>query len=353
VLTHAPDHAAAAAGLALVFVMRYLGDRHDDVWLRKAQASAQQALRLGDQLALTHAASGWVLDSQGKFDQALAEHAQALRLDPGHFFGWYGQVATLRHARRYAEARARIAMAMARFPRERVFTDEAGTIAYEQADYAGAERAFRRSIALQPDTVVSYANLNAALLRQNRDDEALQVLQQGLQVRPSASLYTNLGNALFLRQDYLGAAAAFENAVSPTRGNSADYVNWANLGDTLNWIPGREQQARAAYDKARALLAPRLLRSPADVLLVSRMGLYAARSGAAAEALALSARALQLAPNSADVQFRAALAYELLHKRPEALVAVANARRLGYPAKFIEAEPDLVALRRDQHYRPD
>jgi serine/threonine-protein kinase len=32
---------------------------------------------------------------------------------------------------------------------------------------------------------------------------------------------------------------------------------------------------------------------------------------------------------------------------------VANARRLGYPAKFIEAEPDLVALRRDQHYRPD
>lgn len=353
VLAHVPDHAAAAAGMALVFVMRYLGDGHDEVWLQKAQASAQQASQLGDQLALAHVASGWVLDSQGKFHQALAEHAQALRLDPGTFFGWYGQITTLRHARRYAEARARVAEAMARFPHERAFTDEAGSIAYEQADYAGAERAFRRSIVLQPDTAVSYANLNAALLRQNRDDEALQVLQQGLQVRPSASLYTNLGNALFLRQDYLGAAAAFENAVSPTRGNCANYANWANLGDTLNWIPGREQQARAAYDKARALLAPQLQRAPNDVLLVSRMGLYAARSGAAQQALGLSARALQLAPNSADVQFRAALTYELLGRREVALLAIANARRLGYPAKFIEAEPDLVALRRDQHYRAD
>jgi tetratricopeptide (TPR) repeat protein len=353
ILAHSPDHAAAAAGMAMVYIDRYLSDRRDETWLQKAQASAQQARQRDDQLALGHAATGWVLDSQGHPGAALAEHAQALRLDPANFFAWFGRVAALRHAHRYDETRTALAEAMARYPSERVFTDEAGVLAYDQADYPGAERAFRRSIALQPDAVISYANLNAALLRQNRDDEALRVLQQGLQVRPSARLYTNLGNALFLRQDYAGAAAAFDNAVSPTRGNPSDYVNWANLGDTLNWIPGREAQARAAYDRARTLLAPLLQRAPNDVLLVSRMALYAARSGAAAEARALAQHALRLAPDNADVQFRAALAYELLGERGAALAAVGNARRLGYPAKFIEAEPDLVALRRDQHYRPD
>jgi serine/threonine-protein kinase len=353
VLAHVPDHAAAVAGLSLVYSERYLSDRRDEIWLQKAQASAQQARQLDDQLALGHAATGMVLARKGKVDAALAAFAQALHVDPGNFFAWYGQVETLRAARRFDAARARLAEAVVRFPRERAFSDETGLLAYDQADYPAAERAFRRSIALQPDAVNAYANLNAALLRQDRQDDALRVLQQGLQIRPSANLYTNLGNALFLRQDYVGAAAAFENAVSPMRGNPAEYVNWANLGDTLNWIPGREQEARAAYDKARKLAEPLLKRAPRDVVLVSRMALYAARSGAAVQAADLLQRALNLAPNSAEVQFRAGLAYELLGRRQDALTAIAHARRLGYPATFIDAEPDLVALRRDQHYRPD
>ena len=199
----------------------------------------------------------------------------------------------------------------------------------------------------------SYINLASVLMRQNRLDDALRVLQQGLQVRPSANLYANLGNILFLRGDYVGAASAFENAVSPTRGAPGYYLNWANLADTLLWIPGRREEARQAYDKARRLLAERLERSPNDVLLVSRMGLYAARSGHKDEARALMTRALTLAPGSADVQFRAGLAFELLGDRKQALAAIAAALRLGYPTKYVEAEPDLVALRRDPEYHAE
>ncbi|MCS0599079.1 serine/threonine-protein kinase [Massilia agri] len=350
ILERQPDSAAAAAGLSITYALRYQTDKGDETWLQRADASAQRAAQLNEQLALSHVARAWVLFNQGKREEALGAHAEALRLDPNNFFAWYGQVATLRRMHRYDDARARLAEAFVRFPRERAFTDELGAIEYEQADYPAAERAFRRSIALQPDAVLAYSNLNAALLRQNRDDEALRVLQQGLQIRPSAKLYTNLGNALFLRQDYVGAAAAFENAVSPTRGSPGEYQLWANLADTLNWIPGREAQARAAYEKARELLAPRLARAPNDVLLVSRMGLYAARTRALDDAATLLPRALALAPNSADVQFRAALAYELLGQRDAALVAIQHARRLGYPVKFIDAEPDLVALRRDERY---
>ncbi len=353
VLKRSPDNAAAAAGMSLVHALRYGSDRKDDTWLRKADAGAQQALKLNDQLALGYIAQGWVRDMQGRGDDAMAAYERALRLDPSNFFAWYGKVEALRHARRYADARQNIAEAIRRFPRERVFLDALGAVHYEQGDLSAAEQAFRGSIALQPDAVTAYANLTAVLMRQNRADEALRTLQQGLQVRPSASLYGNLGNILFLQGDYVGAADAFEHAVSPTHGAPGSYLNWANLADTLLWIPGRGDDARRAYDKARRLLAERLAQSPDDVVLVSRMGLYSARSGHKDEARTLMNRALALAPGNADVQYRAGLAFELLGERKQALEAISAARRLGYPAKYVEAEPDLVDLRRDPDYHAD
>jgi eukaryotic-like serine/threonine-protein kinase len=353
ILAHTPDNAAAVAGISLIYSLRYASDRQDETWLQKAEAGAQQALKLNDQLALAQVAIAAAGAAQGRFDDAVAACEQALRLDPANYFAWYVKAETLRHARRYQEARATLAEATRRFPRERVFLDELGSVEYEQAQYAAAEQVFRRSIGLEPDAVIAYANLSAALMRQNRAEDAARVLQQGLQLRPNARLYTNLGNILFLRGDYVGAADAFENAVSPLHGDPGSYFKWANLGDTLLWIPGRAQEARQAYDKARQLLAPRLERAPNDVVLVSRMSLYTARAGDKANALDLVTRAVKLAPDSADVQFRAGLTYELLGQRAPALAAITKALSLGYPLKYVEAEPDLVALRRDPAYHAD
>jgi serine/threonine-protein kinase len=350
ILVHTPDNAAAVAGISLIESLRYASDRQDETWLQKADAGAQQALKLNDQLALAQVASAAARAGKGRFDDAIAACSQALHLDPANFFALYVKAETQRHARRYREARATLAEAMGRFPRERVFLDELGSIEYEQAHYAVAEQVFQRSIALEPDAVIAYANLSAALMRQGRADDAARVLQQGLQLRPNARLYTNLGNILFLRGDYVGAADAFENAVSPLHGDPGSYFKWANLGDALLWIPGRAQEARQAYDKARRLLAPRLARAPKDVVLVSRMSLYTARAGDKTSAFNLVERAVNLAPDSADVQFRAGLTYELLGKRASALAAITRALHLGYPLKYIEAEPDLVALRRDPNY---
>ena len=349
-LDHNADSAAAVAGMSLIHRFRYLSDAEDALWLQKADAAAQQAMRLNDQLALSQAAHALVLDAQGRSADALAASERALSLDPLEFFGWHAKLTALRKLRRYDDARATAEQAMQRFPQERVFADHLGTVFFEQGDYAAAERAFRLSLSIQPDAVYAYANLFGALMRQNRTDAALQALQQGLQIRPSARLFNNLGNAFFMKGDYVSAAAAFENAVSPQKGNPADYLMWANLADTLLWIPGRERQARDAYERARQLLAPRLARSPDHAVLVSRMGLYSARAGDKAKAEALSRRAVELAPDSADVRFRAGLGYELIGNREAALAEITRARALGYPAKFIEAEPDLIALRRDSKY---
>lgn len=350
ILERDPGHAAAAAGLSLAYSLRYYSDKRDEAWLRLADASAQQALRNDDQLALAHAALAWVSEHRGRFDLALQQGEKALSLDPRSLFALRGRADLLIRMKRYPEALAAIDQALLVYPRERLFHDLLGKLRFRQNDYAGAERAFRRSIELEPDAVYAYANLDAALLHQNRGDEALQVLQQGLQIRPNSRLYGNLGTALFERGDYGGAAAAFEHAVSSDKGSPQQYLNWANLADTLRWIPGRQQASQQAYRQAAELLAPLLARIPDDVTLVSRMGLYRAKLGEHEIAAELTARALRATPPSADVQFRAAIAYEVGGRREQALAQLLQAKASGYPLNLIDTEPDLIALRRDPRY---
>lgn len=202
---------------------------------------------------------------------------------------------------------------------------------------------------MDPDASRVYANLSAALVRLDRSDEALHTLQQGLRVAPNGALYTNLGDALFKRGDYARAARAFEQAASGARGNPNDYLKWANLADTLTWIPGRADEARRAYQRAMRLLAPLAERYPDDPTFLSRMGLYAAHIKDDS-ALEWIARGIKRAPDSPDVRFRAAVASELAGRRDLAMTHLGHAMQAGYPVKLIESEPNLIALRRDARY---
>lgn len=349
ILKREPHHAAAAAGMSLTYSMRYIGDGRDENWLQKAAAGAQMALQENDQLALAHTAQAWVLALQGHGEAALRTVERALLLDPRDLLALNAKANILLRMRRNDAVQQLINDAALRFPGERMFADLAGILLFQRGDYAGAEREFRRSLQLESDTPQAYANLSAALLRQNRSDEALQVLQRGLQVRSSGMLYSNLGTALFARGDYAGAASAFKHAVSANKGGPQDYLRWANLADTLRWLPGKEHDARQAYQRAIQLLKPILERQPDDPTYITRMAIYAAHVGEK-DAADRADHGASLAPDNPDVHFRAALANELSGRRQPALVHLARAHALGYPTALIASEPDLMALRRDPRY---
>jgi len=350
ILESQPNHAAAAAGLALAYALRYVGDRGDASWLQRADASAQRALELDDQLALGYAAKSYVRWQQNRNEESLQFAQQSLKLDPSNLFALNTRNGVLIYMQRYIEEEQSIKAASELRPTERLFIEQLGELRLRQNDYAGAEQAFRRSIQIEPDAIYAYANLSNVLIRQGREAAALQVLQQGLQVRPDGLLYSNLGTALFSRGDYTGAAKAYEHAVSVSKGNSVAYLRWANLGDTLRWIPGRERDSQHAYRKAAALLKPRLERTPNDITLMSRMGLYAAKMGDKETALTLSRQAVEAKPDSSDIRFRAAVAYEIIGQRNAALTEINSAQELGYSTKLIGTEPDLLGLRSDPRF---
>ncbi|AYM77792.1 serine/threonine-protein kinase [Janthinobacterium agaricidamnosum] len=351
VLKHSPHNAAAAAGLSLAYSLRYIGDGRDDTWLQRADASAQQALMSDNQVALAHVAHAWVLDLQGKQDAAMQATAIALNLDPHNMLGLAGKARLLIQASKFDLAQVTLDKAIEIYPRERLFPLLLGMMRYRQTDYAMAEQAFRTSIKLDPQSSNAYAYLNAVLLRQNRNDEALQVLQQGLQLQPHWELYSNLGTSLFAKGDYLGAVQAFENAVSSNKGGPGIYMLWANLADAQRWIPAQAAASKKSYQRAVTLLKPILARQPDNATFNSRMALYSAYLGEKKYAMERMRQAISIAPDSADVHFRAALTHELLGNRTEAIQAVLHASKLGYPINLIDSAPDLLNLRRDARYQ--
>jgi len=351
IIEHSPEHAGANAGLSLAFTSRYFGKNRDETWLKRADIAAKQALAADDQLALAHVAHAWVLEQQGKRDTALQEIATALNLEPDNPLGLYGKARLLMHAQQFKPAQVIVEKAMALYPNDTTFVSILAIMHYDLGNYLEAEKLFRVIIKMAPQDTSAYAYLSATLERLDRSDEALQVLQQGLRIKPDWELYTNLGNALFNRGDYLGAVQAFKNAVSDDKGSPGNYLLWANLADAQRWVPSQIELSRDSYRRAITLVKVMLQHSPNDSVMNSRLALYYAYAGLHADALKHVAHAISLAPNLPDIHFRATLTYELIGQRSEAIAALKRALKLGYPLNLIESAPDLLKLRRDARYQ--
>ncbi|HEY0892023.1 MAG TPA: protein kinase [Cellvibrio sp.] len=345
-----PENAAAIAGLSIAYHLRYQSDREDELWQQKAFASAEQAIKLNPDLAISQIALGFALLGQGNPEKAVVASELALSLDPNNIFSWLLKAKILNKLEKTAEAIQFAELALKKFPDHQTFTDLIGSIYTDLGQYSDAERAFKASIEIQPDSIYSYANLSVVLLEQGRTDEALSVIQRGLQIKPNAWLYTNLGTLYFYKGQYLAAAEAFEKAVAPSYGGAMEYQNWINLADTLLWIPGRKHEADKCYRKAISLLKPIITRNPADAELASKMAVYRARVGDMEISKSLLATLVQKPVSSPAIIFRVGLAYELIGERAKALERITKAHELGYPIFLIESDPDLESLRRDNQY---
>lgn len=126
---------------------------------------------------------------------------------------------------------------------------ERGLAALREGRMADAERALRRALGADPDSVDAMQALGTALTAQGRAGEALGFLDRARALRPSPAVLHNRALALFQMQRFAEAQGDLEAAVAQA---PAQHASWNLLGSVRAAL-GDAQRASEAYARALEL----------------------------------------------------------------------------------------------------
>jgi serine/threonine-protein kinase len=319
----------------------------DPQWVRLSTEAARRALELNSDLAVAHLAQGYLDLDSGRYADAESRFKRAADLDPMSPLPHIGLAYRYAGEKRDPEGESALRRAVELRGSDWRPNSELADFRFRRGRYEDAAASWEAARTLAPDNILVLRSLGAAFHMAGRSDEAAASLQRALEVRPTASIYTNLGTVRFYQGRYADAAAAFEKAVELGANSS---LNWGNLGDAYRWAPGRRSESIAAYKRAIALLQPDLTRKPEDVDLRTRLATYLAKSGQTAAALETIARFDESATLTPQMLFRLTVVTELAGDRARAIRLIERALKAGYPLKEISNEPELTALRADARF---
>jgi len=315
ILADDPSHAAARAGLAFAIFREYTHLERDPALLQRAKAHAEAALREDEHLALANIAVAWAAEYEGDFDRAHEHLDVADILDAENIFALEGRYRAFIGQGQFEKVASTIKTSIQAYPDYALFYAYRGAYFSDiEGDFSEAEIAYRKAIELAPDNPRTYAELAHSLHSQDRTDEAVAVIQEGLRVSETSLLYNNLGTYLFFQGQYSLATTAFEKTLE-LDGNTHNYLYWANLGDAYRWSQGKKDEAASSYRRALQLLQVDLDLYPNRVNLISRAAMFNAKLGNLDEARDYMG-AISLTPDSPSIQlYRAVVTYEILSER--------------------------------------
>jgi eukaryotic-like serine/threonine-protein kinase len=326
-----PAYARAYAGLGEAHRRSY--DRtHERDWIERARDACQRAIATNDKIAAGHGCLGHVFFSIGSYEDALKEYQRALDIDPTNDDFRREASRVQERLGRSADAENMLKEAVRLRPQYWANYNGLGGFYFNQTKYAEAADMYAQVIKLAPDTTWGYTNLGAAYIKLGRYDEAIPMLERGVSIRPTALAYSNLGTTYFQRRRFPEAAATFEKA---TKLDEKNYALWGNLGDAYYWAPGKRDQSSSPYRIAIALGEEALKVNPNDAVLLSRLAQYRAMVGEKNNALSYLKVALNIAPNDAEVRFKAALIYNQFKEDDQTLDWLEKAVKAGYSVTTI------------------
>lgn len=197
-LVHAPDDAEAHGllGQSLVYQARYA----------EAQAAAEAGLKSMPDAEWLHRMRSITLRHQGRLDEALEAADTALRCDPDEAYAHYARSTALEALRRLDEAEASARTALELSPEDARFHRQLGDVLLER-DPAGAERAYRDSLRLEPHSAVALNNLGVAMEKQHRLAEAATAYKSAILADPTFQLAKD--NARSAVRQHLKVGAGF------------------------------------------------------------------------------------------------------------------------------------------------
>jgi eukaryotic-like serine/threonine-protein kinase len=334
-----PNFALAYAGIADAS-LRMWDTKRDRFWADKAQHAALQAEQLNDQLPEVHFALGSVYNATGRVAEAVQELERAIQLQPNSDEGYRRLgFAYLQNGRKADAIQAyQKAVEIDQF----YWANEEGLgEAYlDTGDYARALLAFRRVTDLEPNNPIGYEDVGAVYFRQGKYRDCLPQYQKALELDPSYDNYSNLGTAYFYLKRYNEAVTMFEKAVAASPNQQ---LAVGNLADAYRWS-GQREKANATYDRAIALGFKDLQVNPRNAEVMNDMAVYYAKKGDSAQALKFVRSARSVNGDNVLYIYTEGVVQAIAGHTPEALKALEEAFRKGFPTSDAQNDPELKGL---------
>jgi serine/threonine protein kinase/Flp pilus assembly protein TadD len=328
------------AALARAYLGKYQITRQPQLATAASQA-ADRALKADPQSIDVNITLGELWRRTGRYQDSANAFIRVLSQQPNDAEATLGLARTYTASGDLKNAEASFKRAIALQPNYWAGYNHLGAFYYGQGRSEDARGQFQQVVRLLPDSPWGYNNLGGVLQRLGRYDEAVRVFQQAIARTPTAQGYSNLGTSLYFLGRYTEAAQAFQKA---TELIPHECLYWRNLGDAYRWMPGKEADARRAYERALSTCDDAIAVNAADAAAYSSRGTAFAKLGRKREANASILRALELEPRAADYLYDAAVVANIAGDEDETLARIEQAIRFGaYPGNF-RRDPEFANL---------
>ena len=346
VVNKEPQFAPAWADLGRANFMQFWQLR-DNRYVEPTRSACFRALALNHELDTAHVTLGMLYTQMGQYELATQELSDALNLNSrnAEVYSALGELHF--HQGRTNDSEAAYRKSVELSPENWRLASEFGYYCLREGKFALAAEQFEKAVSLTPDNARAQNNLGYSYWRLGRLPEARASLEKALRLEPGASRYLNLGHVLQDQGNYPEAAGMYQKAIDIDK---SSYLAWGLLASMYARTGKSQAQVREAYSRAISLAEDlRKQRKNQPGLLADLGGFYAAL-GNESQGAPLLRQAAALAPDDPAVLYEAAVGFESLHHRDEALEWLRQALARGYSRTLLERDPTLALLRTDKRY---
>ncbi len=180
--------------------------------------------------------------------------------------------------------------------------------------------------------------------RQSRWPKCIEEFHKALKIKPTGSVYSNLGTALFVTGQYKEAAAMYQRAVEM---NPEKYWLIGNMADAYRHS-NQYEKAQEAYDHAIELASQRLQVNPQKAAVLGDLASYYAKKGGLAgldEARRRIAEARSIDKHDNALMYIEGVIYAIGGDKNKAYESIREALQSGYSAEEVRRDPDLASIR--------
>ena len=285
----------------------------------EALADYGQTIRLNPQYAAAYVNRGNTCKNLGRIDEALADYGQAIRLNPELAQAYNNRGHTYKNLGRIDEALADLNKAIQINPQLAQAYVNRGSTYSDMSRYDEALNDYGRVIRLNPSDAEVYNSRGSTYYHLGRYDEALNDYGHAIRLNPDfAEAYNNRGNTYRKMGRYDEALNDYGRAIQI---NPRDVNTYHNRGSTYDDL-GRYDEALADLNKA-IQINPQLAKA-----YVNR-GFTYKNLGRIDEALADYGRAIQINHQYATVYINRGVIYDDLGLYDEALADYGRAIQIN------------------------